>query len=108
MLVTFKSRGHADVIMFGDVALKLIRMMGRPERVPGTIESEDIPVALKSLQQAIAAEDPTAVQKEADGDDDDEEEPVSTHNRALPLVELLNAARDAEVPVMWEKGGRSY
>jgi hypothetical protein len=43
MLVTFKSRAHADVIMFGEVALKLIKLMGRRETVPSAIRPEDIP-----------------------------------------------------------------
>lgn len=108
MLITFKSRAHADVIMFGEVALKLIRMMGHTESVPGAIEADDIPRALRSLRQGIAAEDPVAEEKETDGAEDEEEEHVSLHNRALPLVDMLNAAKEDSVPVMWEAGGRSY
>jgi hypothetical protein len=33
MLITFKSRAYADVTMFGDVALKLIKLMGRRDTV---------------------------------------------------------------------------
>lgn len=108
MLITFKSRAGADIIMFGDVALKLIRMMGRTDTVPGVIEPEDIPQALKSLRQGIATEASAAKEEEADGVEDEEAELVSVHNRALPLIDMLNAATEEDVPVMWEEGGRSY
>jgi len=108
MLVTFKSRAHADVIMFGEVALKLIKLMGIRETVPSAIQPEDIPQALKSLRDGIATEDAAVEENEIEGVEDEEEQRVSVHNRALPLIELLNAARREDVPVMWEEGGRSY
>jgi hypothetical protein len=40
--------------------------------------------------------------------DDEVDEVVSLHKRALPLIELLQAAYRAGVPVMWEEGARSY
>lgn len=110
MLVTFKSRAHADVIMFGDVALKLIKLMGKREVVPSAIQPEDIPEALRSLRDGIAIEDVPVEENEIgdDKDEDEEVEQVTLQNRALPLIELLNAARREDVPVMWEEGGRSY
>jgi hypothetical protein len=53
MLIKFKSLAHGDVIMFGDVALQLIKLMGRRGTVPSAINPEDIPEALESLQQAL-------------------------------------------------------
>lgn len=108
MLVTFKSRAHADVIMFGEVALKLIKLMGRRETVPSAIEPQDIPQALKLLQEGIAVEDVAVQENEAEDVEDEQAEQVSMHNRALVLIELLNAAKRENVPVMWEEGGRSY
>jgi hypothetical protein len=108
MLITFKSRAHADVIMFGEVALKLIRLMGRRDTVPSAIEPQDIPQALKSLQEGIAAEDVAVEENKTDDVEGEEVEQVSMHNRALLLIELLNAARRDNVPVMWEAGGRAY
>ncbi len=108
MLITFKTRAYADVTMFGDVALKLIKLMGRRETVPSAIEPEDIPQALKMLRAGIAADDAAAKEDEAEDSDDETEELVSVHNRALPLIELLQAAHKENVPVMWEEGGRAY
>ncbi len=108
MLITFKTRAYADVTMFGEVALKLIKLMGRRETVPSAIESEDIPQALKMLRAGIAADDAAAKEDEAEDNDDETEELVSAHNRALPLIELLQAAHQENVPVMWEEGGRAF
>ncbi len=108
MLITFKTRAYADVTMFGEVALKLIKLMGRRETVPSAIESEDIPQALKMLRAGIAADDAAAKEDEAEDNDDETEELVSVHNRALPLIELLQTAHKENVPVMWEEGGRAY
>jgi hypothetical protein len=108
MLITFKTRAYADVTMFGDVALRLIKLMGRRETVPSAIEPEDIPQALKMLRAGVAAEDAAAKEDEAENSDDEKEEVVSVHNRALPLIELLQAAHEKNVPVMWEEGGRAY
>ena len=108
MLITFKTRAYADVTMFGEVALKLIKLMGRRETVPSAIEPEDIPQALKMLRAGIATDDAAAKEDESEDGDDETEELVSVHNRALPLIELLQAAHKENVPVMWEGGGRAY
>jgi hypothetical protein len=108
MLITFKTRAYADVAMFGEVALKLIKLMGRRETVPSAIEPEDIPQALKMLRTGIAADDDAAKEDESEDGDDETEEFVSVHNRALPLIEILQAAHKENVPVMWEEGGRAY
>jgi len=108
MLITFKTSAYADVTMFGDVALKLIRLMGRRGTVPSAIEPEDIPQALEMLRAGIAADDAAAKEDEVEGNDDQAEEKVSVHNRALPLIELLHAAHKENVPVMWDEGGRPY
>jgi len=108
MLITFKSRAYADVIMFGEVALNLIKLMGKGETVPSAIEPEDIPQVLKSLREGIAVEDAAVNETETEFGEEDEVEQVSVHHRALPLIKLLKAAKRENVPVMWEEGGRSY
>lgn len=108
MLVTFSCPTRADIIMFGDIALKLIGMMGKPERAPGVIKAADIPNALHLLRQGLAAEDAARKEQETGNEQGDDEQPVSLHNRALPLIDMLNAAMENERTVMWEQGGRSY
>ena len=106
MLVTFKTKAYANITMFGDIAVQLIRMMGHSGAVPGVILADDVPEALERLKAAIDEEKRRAAAEPPDengGDDDeDDEPPVSLANRALPLIELLEAAAKRHVNVMWE------
>jgi hypothetical protein len=98
MLVTFTTKAYADITMFGDVALAMLKMMGHSAAVPGAILAEDVPAALSSLTAAIEAENaPPPV-----ADPDADEPPVSMKHRALPLMDLLAAAAKAESDVMWK------
>lgn len=102
MLVTFETKSYANITMFGEVAVSLLKLMGHSGTVPGAIQASDIPDALKRLKAAIKE---AATEAQADGprDDDDEEEPVSLTHRALPLIELLESAAAAGCDVMWKK-----
>ncbi|MEQ1776921.1 MAG: DUF1840 domain-containing protein [Nitrosomonas sp.] len=98
MLVTFTTDAYADITMFGDVALAMLKMMGHSKTVPGAILAADVPMALNRLKTAISTEQPSPP---AD-DDEDKELMVSMADRALPLIELLTAAAKAECNVMWK------
>lgn len=104
MLVTFTCNAYADITMFGDVALTLLKMMGHSGTVPGAILAEDVPAALDRLKRAIEATRAEPVQDaSAEAEDEDRDEPrVSLATRALPLIELLAAAAKADCDVMWK------
>ena len=103
MLVKFKTTAsYPEITMFGDVALKLLEMMGRRGTVPSAIGAEDIPEALQSLREGIAAADAALEDQPPSDEEEGDERPVSLHNRAVPLIELLEAAEREGVPVMWE------
>lgn len=99
MLVTFSTDAHADITMFGDVALAMLKKMGHSATVPGALLAEDVPAALNSLTAAIEAEkDSQPVEQQ----DDDDEPVVSMAHRAMPLIDLLSAAARDECNVMWK------
>mgnify|MGYP001813392156 FL=1 len=99
MLVTFSTDAHADITMFGDVALAMLKKMGHSATVPGAILAEDVPAALNQLTAAIEAEkDSQPVEQQ----DDDDEPVVSMVHRAMPLIDLLSAAARDECNVMWK------
>ena len=98
MLVTFTTEAYADITLFGDVALTLLKMMGHSATVPGAILAADVPAALDQLTAAIQAEKTAPPADAADAD----EPVVSIQNRALPLINLLAAAAKADVNVMWK------
>ena len=100
MLVTFTTDAYADITMFGDVALTMLKMMGHSETVPGAILAADVPMALNRLKAAINAE---KASPPVEGENEDDDEPVvSIADRALPLINLLTAAAEAECNVMWK------
>ena len=99
MLLTFKSSSYANITMFGDVGKKMLQMMAFGDTVPGAIRAEDVPRALQNLRQALAA---LPEQVEPAGEADDDQPAVSLAARAVPLIELLQAAIDDETYVRWE------
>jgi uncharacterized Zn-binding protein involved in type VI secretion len=98
MLVTFTTDAYADITMFGDIALAMLKRMGHSPTVPGAILAADVPEALSRLTAAIDADkaSPPVEDKNA------EEPVVSISNRALPLINLLAAAAMANDKVMWK------
>ena len=66
MLVTFRSKASADVVMFGDVAVRLIKLMGHSGVVPSAIFAEDVGAALCHLKQAVEAEVADFLHRHAD------------------------------------------
>ena len=99
MLITFKTKSYANIIMFGDVATKLLEMMGYGTAVPGAIVSGDVPQALSNLKRGLES---VMEIVEPAGEADDDQPAVSLHTRAVPLIELLQSAIDDENHVRWE------
>ncbi|MCK5828965.1 MAG: DUF1840 domain-containing protein [Methylococcales bacterium] len=102
MLVTFSCSAYADITMFGDVATRLLTLMGHSGKVPGAMLAEDVKAALESLVTAIQSDQQLA-EPEKSEDEEDCEPVVSLSNRALPLIEMLEAAIQSKSHVMWEK-----
>jgi hypothetical protein len=101
MLVTFSCPAYADITMFGDVAVRLLKLMGHSGTVPGALLAEDVQAALERLEAAVEA-DKQLPELEESGEGDDDEPAVSLSHRALPLIELLKAAAKARCHVMWD------
>ncbi|HEX6003706.1 MAG TPA: DUF1840 domain-containing protein [Burkholderiales bacterium] len=100
MLVRFRSDA-GDMIMFGDAAVTLLKMMGQTGDVPGAILAADIPPALERLQRAVGAQPGGAGERAPD----EREAPVTLRQRAFPLIELLQRAIRKNADVIWERGG---
>ena len=85
--------------MFGDVAGKMLEMMGFGQDVPGAIAAEDVPRALENLLEALAQ---MPEQIEQSGHSEEDQPAVSLHTRATPLIELLEAVIAEETYLRWE------
>ena len=93
MLITFKTPNHAHVTLFGDVALRLLALMGHSGILPGAFAVEDVPIALLKLKNAIQTQ-PTRAP-------DDNDESISLRQRGLPLIELLKTAAKHQQSVLF-------
>jgi len=101
MLVTFSCPAYADITMFGDVAVRLLKLMGHSGTVPSALLAEDVQAALERLEAAVEAGEQLPEPDESAQREDDEPA-VSLPHRALPLIELLKAAAKAKCNVMWD------
>jgi hypothetical protein len=108
VLVTFRTKAYADITMFGDVAVRLLGLMGHSGVVPSAIAAEDVPEALRRLRAAVGSQSAADVDTDFGngGQNDDIDESgrvrVSLRLRALPLIELLEAAARENVAVTWD------
>ena len=104
MLVTFTCKAYADITMFGKVAVSLLKLMGHSGTVPGALLAGEVPRALERLRAGVATHGDTPAPASDDDADQDENEPVvRLSQRAMPLIELLEAAAKAECDVMWDR-----
>ena len=103
MIVTFKSPASGDVIMFGDVAKRMMQIMGKDATDKGIITVEQLPDAIAGLKAAIAGD---KAQRTTAPDDEEPaakglSAPVSLAQRAIPLLELLEWSLKKSKPVVW-------
>ena len=109
MLVTFHTPAAGDVVMFGDIAVQPIQFMGHSGKVPGVLQPEDLPQAIRLLKKAVedhssSDADINSINESENKDEieDDGDPKVSLRNRSFPLIQLLEAAEHEEVQVIWE------
>ncbi len=106
MLVRFSSIATESLLMFSDVAIQLIKMMGASGAIPGAIGADDIPAALVELRQRLQDATPPAEASAPEQDAGDGEElrepPIILASRAAPLIDILERASAGKAPVMWE------
>ncbi|MEW6512702.1 MAG: DUF1840 domain-containing protein [Pseudomonadota bacterium] len=106
-MITFKSSAAADIMMFDDVASRMIVLMGKEATDKGVITVEQLPVAIAKLESAINGDheqhrehllaDDT---QEVDGHGN--ERPfVSLTRRVQPLLEMLRTSLKESEPVIW-------
>ena len=110
MLITFKSKAAADVVMYKTHAQLLFELLEKsPER--GIITADEVPHALDKLEARIAQSkrEQSDQEKKAgawpDEDNEDHqkphEQPVSLAARTFPFLEMLRAAKREHQHIMW-------
>lgn len=87
--------------MFGDAAEALLKLMGQSGNVPGAIMADDVAESMAKLKSSLA-DQPTDNGEASVSDDDDKTSRVALATRAVPLLELLEAAAASGANVMWD------
>lgn len=113
MPVIFKSQATGDLLMLDKHAEALLRLLGKTASAPGTLTVAEMPQALVALR-AIPdpRETPLPATDAADNTADIEDahaapefsfqdEPVSLHQRSVPLVRLIEQALAEGKPIVW-------
>lgn len=106
MIITFTTKVHPDVVMFGDIAALLLKAMGESEQPPGILRGENIKAAADKLRAHLQLLPPETAQRldERNKSEDEIKEQlnyVGLRKRALPLLDLMDAAYRKDSDVIW-------
>lgn len=108
MIVIFQSQAAGDVMMFGDVAYKLMEIIGKEAASKGIVTVEQLPDAIARLKAAVSDDKASHAGKQEEDLPAYEEAPdgtkrsyVSLARRAVPLIELLEWSLKKKLPVTW-------
>lgn len=103
MLIIFKSAASGDVITFEKNARQILEVLGKDRNDgKGIVTVEQLPGAIGHLRQAIAEDLATCAATPDDAPPAvPEGEGVSFHQRATPMLELLERSLAEKVPVTW-------
>jgi hypothetical protein len=110
MLVTFKSKAAADVVMYEEHAKRILGLLGKDVK-RGVITAAETGDAIARLEAEIAqsktppdAKEPRSDDASGSSNDDNEQESrqfVSFATRTYPFLEMLRAAQKQGQVVAW-------
>lgn len=112
MLITFKSKAAAEVVMYKEHAKRILELLHK-DLDRGVITAAETAGAIAKLEAEIAESRRHPVSEEVqhdvdahhgDNGDDNDHEPVQTvtfSSRAYPLLEMLRAAHKEGRDVVW-------
>ena len=108
MLITFKSKATADLLMYKIHAKPFLDALSK-DSDQGIITAEDMAAAIAILEneitlskrQPVTADHGQEDRKDSYGDDLDFGKKVSVSARVFPLLEMLRAAQKEKAFVMW-------
>jgi len=98
MLIEFSGENTGNVVMFGTVATRILKMMGQSGNSEGAIREPDVPAALQKLKEALDL----VPDAQGDKNSDQEDEEVSIQTRAVPIIDLLEESVAKGGYVMWK------
>ncbi len=96
MLIVFRSKAGADVLMLGAQAQEVLRALGREPADQGIFRGDQIPEALRHLAATL-----TGQSEAPEAEEDDAPQRLGLQARAWPVRSLLAAAQALGADVTW-------
>ncbi|PWF46662.1 DUF1840 domain-containing protein [Massilia glaciei] len=112
MLITFRSKAAAEVVMYQEHAKRILELLNK-DLHRGVITAAEAAHAVALLEHEVAESRKHAASEEVtrdvnahhgeDGDDNDHEaaEMVTFATRAYPLLEMMRAAKSGGHDILW-------
>lgn len=96
MPIIFKSQATGDLLMLQATAEALLPLIGKAPIGPGILEVADMPAAIAQLKAAPPEQPSPDNELKSFADQD-----VSLHQRAVPLIRLIEQAHAGGKPIVW-------
>ena len=105
MLYKFKSKAAGDLILLEPQGRQFLQLIGKAVEPKGIIEADQMPDAIKALQDAVATEElqqaDAVAQAKAQGQTPPTFETISLRQRTKPIIDMLQRCYKAGQPVVW-------
>jgi hypothetical protein len=105
MLYKFKSKATGDLILLEPQGRQFLSLIGKAVEPKGIIEADQMPEAIKALQDAVATEElqqaEAVAQAKAHGQPPPKFEAISLRQRTKPIIDMLQRCHQAGQPVVW-------
>ena len=111
MLYLFQSQAAQDLLMLGDDANTVMKLIGKPIQGFGIIIPEQLSDAIDRLQQAvnddrIMRSSDNEKNKHRDESIDEFDSHIYLSQKLIPLLGMLHLAKDENKPVIWTERNR--
>jgi hypothetical protein len=105
MLYKFKSKAAGDLIMLEPNGRRVLQVIGKDPGPRGIIQPQEMPGAIRALEDAIAKEDAehraALDEAKARGEAPPKFEAVSLRQRAHPFIEMLQRCANEDKEIVW-------
>lgn len=105
MLYKFKSKAAGDLIMLEPNGRRVLEIIGKDPGPKGIILPEEMPGAIRALEDAIAkeeAEHQAAIDEaKAKGEVPPKFDAISLRQRALPFIDMLRRCEKDHKEIVW-------
>jgi len=105
MLYKFKSKATGDLILLEPQGRQFLSLIGKAVEPKGIIEADQMPEAIRVLQQAVKTEElqqaEAVAQAKTLGQKPPKFEAISLRQRTKPIIDMLQRCHKADQPMVW-------